>query len=122
MFLRAVFIEEFGYIRVVLKGSEPWFVANDVASVLGYAVPKKAVIDHCKYAEIFRTTNTVGLDINPRGELVVPESDVYRLIMRSKLPSAERFQDWVVEEVLPSINVPPHLTFSSAALILPLFW
>lgn len=95
---------EFGSIRVVLKGSEPWFVANDVASALGYAVPKKAVIDHCKYAEIFKGTDSVPLTDSPRGISIIPESDVYRLIMRSNLPSAERFQDWVVEEVLPSIR------------------
>ena len=71
---------------------------------LGYSNPSRSVQDHCKHAELFRTTNTVGLNINPRGELVVPESDVYRLIMRSNLPNAERFQDWVVEEVLPSIR------------------
>lgn len=35
---------------------------------------------------------------------IIPESDVYRLVMRSNLPNAERFQDWVVEEVLPSIR------------------
>ena len=96
--------EEFGSIRVVLKGSEPWFVANDVASALGYAVPKKAVIDHCKYAEIFKGTDSVPLTDSPRGISIIPESDVYRLIMRSNLPNAERFQDWVVEEVLPSIR------------------
>ena len=88
----------------MLKGSEPWFVANDVASALGYAVPKKAVIDHCKYAEIFKGTDSVPLTDSPRGISIIPESDVYRLIMRSNLPNAERFQDWVVEEVLPSIR------------------
>lgn len=114
--------EEFGSVRVVLRDDVPWFFASDVAKALGYSNPSRSVQDHCKHAELFRTTNTVGLDINPRGELVVPESDVYRLIMRSNLPNAERFQNWVVEEVLPSINVPPHLAVSSAALILTLFW
>lgn len=87
-----------------MQGGEPWFVANDVASALGYAVPKKAVIDHCKYAEIFKGTDSVPLTDSPRGISIIPESDVYRLIMRSNLPNAERFQDWVVEEVLPSIR------------------
>ena len=96
--------EEFGSVRVVLRDDVPWFFASDVAKALGYSNPSRSVQDHCKHAELFRTTNTVGLDINPRGELVVPESDVYRLIMRSNLPNAERFQDWVVEEVLPSIR------------------
>lgn len=96
--------EEFGSVRVILRDREPWFVANDVAAALGYAVPKKAVIDHCKYAEIFKGTDSVPLTDSPRGISVIPESDVYRLIMRSNLPNAERFQDWVTEEVLPSIR------------------
>ena len=96
--------EEFGSIRVVLKGSEPWFVANDVAAALGYAVPKKAVIDHCKYAEIFKGTDSVPLTDSPRGIMVIPESDVYALIFGSKLPSADKFRRWVCEEVLPSIR------------------
>ena len=96
--------EEFGSVRVFMQGNEPWFFASDIAKALGYSNPSRSVQDHCKHAELFRTTNTVGLDINPRGELVIPESDVYRLIMRSNLPNAERFQDWVVEEVLPSIR------------------
>ena len=40
---------------------------------LGYSNPSRSVQDHCKHAELFRTTNTVGLDIKPRGELVVPD-------------------------------------------------
>lgn len=44
-----------------------------------------------------------ALTLDPQTKLI-PESDVYRLVMRSKLPSAERFQDWVVEEVLPTLR------------------
>lgn len=96
--------EEFGQVRVVMRDGEPWFVASDVATALGYTNPSRSVQDHCKYAELFKTTDSVVLDIPARGLLIIPESDVYRLIMRSNLPNAEKFQDWVTDEVLPSIR------------------
>ncbi len=96
--------EEFGQVRVVMRDGEPWFVASDVAKALGYTNPSRSVHDHCKYAELFRTTHEVVLEINPRGELIIPESDVYALIFRSNLPKAEAFRDWVCREVLPSIR------------------
>jgi len=88
-------------IRTIEKDGNPWFVGNDVARCLGYSDPKKAVSRHCKKANNFN-----GDVSSPRvlPVKVIPESDVYRLIMRSQLESAERFQDWVVEEVLPSIR------------------
>ena len=72
--------EEFGSVRVVLRDDVPWFFASDVAKALGYSNPSRSVQDHCKHVELFRTTNTVGLDINPRGELVVPESNVAKAL------------------------------------------
>jgi prophage antirepressor-like protein len=86
-------------LRVIDRDGEPWFVAKDVADVLGYSNPQKAVRDHCKKGERFVTPFSNGVEVT-----FIPESDVYRLVMRSKLPSAEAFQDWVMEEVLPSIR------------------
>lgn len=94
-------------IRVFVDGdNEAWFVGKDVASVLGYRNTSEAVGDHCKYMKILKNSEMLVSDITipPRGLQVVPKSDVYRLIMRSKLPSAERFQDFVVEEILPSVE------------------
>jgi len=89
--------DNFGDLRVVMKDGEPWFVAHDVASALGYAKPRNAISTHCK--------KTVAAPKQGGGFMgIIPESDVYRLVMRSKLPEAEAFQDWVVEEVLPSIR------------------
>lgn len=87
----------------VLTGhdGEPWFVAKDVAVVLGYSNPQKAVRDHCKAAIPVGVNESFTLDPQT---VIIPERDVYRLIMRSKLPSAERFEEWVVGEVLPSIR------------------
>ncbi|HLV16024.1 MAG TPA: BRO family protein [Pseudomonas sp.] len=92
-------------VRVVLIEGEPWFVAKDVASLLGYADTKKAVSAHCKASirigEGGRITPLV--DLHPQ-TVLIPERDVYRLVMRSNLASAERFEEWVVGEVLPSIR------------------
>lgn len=81
---------------------EPWFVAKDVAEVLGYANSRKAVADHCKAPSAVGGNDSLP-PIDPQ-TTVIPERDVYRLIMRSKLPAAEQFEEWVVGEVLPSIR------------------
>ena len=91
---------EFGKIRAIEYNNEPYFVAKDIATALGYKVPKDAVSSHCKGAVIYRLPTNGGIqDVK-----IIPESDIYRLIMRSKLESAEKFQDWICEEVLPSIR------------------
>lgn len=88
-------------VRIVERDGEPWFVAKDVAEVLGYENPRKAVRDHCKVADT--VTIRTGNPGNPN-VLVIPEPDLYRLITRSKLPRAQDFERWVMEEVLPSIR------------------
>ena len=88
-------------VRTLEKEGKPYFVAKDVAEVLGYTNSRKAVSDHCKKAE--RIGGNESLHLDPQ-TTIIPESDVYRLIMRSNLPSAERFETWVTEEVLPSIR------------------
>lgn len=91
---------EFGEIRTVMIESEVWFVASDVAKALGYSNPRKAVNDHCKGVTKRDTPTSSG--VQPIS--YINEGDMYRLIMRSKLPTAEKFEDWVVNEVLPSIR------------------
>ena len=88
-------------VRVVLVDGEPWFSASDVAARLGYTNPQKAVRDHCKSPRPVGVNDsfTLGPSAN-----IIPERDVYRLVMRSKMPQAERFEEWVVGEVLPSIR------------------
>jgi prophage antirepressor-like protein len=89
---------KFGEIRTIVIDGEPWFVGSDVARALAYTNPQKAIRDHCKGVN---ESFTVG---NRTPSKVIPESDLYRLILRSKLPAAEVFQDWVTMEVLPSIR------------------
>jgi prophage antirepressor-like protein len=87
-----------GAIRVITDQlGDPWFVARDVADALGYAKPENAVSRHCKAAT---TTPKQGGGFMT----IIPERDVYRLVMRSKLVGAERFEEWVVGEVLPSVR------------------
>ncbi|MDY0197582.1 MAG: BRO family protein [Tenuifilaceae bacterium] len=91
-------------IRTIVKDGEPWFVANDIAEILGYVDAKQAVRDHCKCAKLLKGVDSTPLTTSPRGITIIQERDVYRLVLRSKLPSAEKFEDWVVSEVLPSIK------------------
>lgn len=97
---------EFGSVRVVTYKNEPWFVASDVAKALGYERPADAVNIHCKkankitqYCDSPDRVKTPPINLN-----IIPESDVYRLVMRSNLPAAIEFQDWICEEVIPSIR------------------
>lgn len=97
---------EFGKVRVVDQNGEPWFAASDIAKALGYANPQEATREHCKKVNKITQPSESLISVNrpPVYINIIPESDVYRLVMRSNLPSAERFQDWVCEEVLPSIR------------------
>lgn len=91
---------EFGKVRTVLHNNEPYFVGKDIAEVLGYARPRDAIRKYCKGgAETTLPTNGGMQSI-----IIIPERDVYRLVMRSKKPEAEKFENWVVSEVLPQIR------------------
>lgn len=96
--------EEFGSVRTVNKDGETWFVGKDVANALGYTDTDQALRKHCKALQLLKAVDSTGLDIPSRGLTIIPERDLYRLVMRSKLPSAEKFEEWVVAEVLPSIR------------------
>lgn len=92
--------KEFGSIRVIEDGDKCLFCGSDVAKSLGYAIPTKAVNTHCKGVSKMETPTKGGI----QKLLFISEGDVYRLIAHSKLPSAERFESWVFDEVLPSIR------------------
>ena len=108
-----------GYeIRGGLIDGEPYFVAMDIAEMLGYEEPHKAVQQHCRNVTNLKEVLTRGkipdkelvekyrkeYGNNWASILLIKESDTYRLIMRSNMPDAVKIQDWVVEEVLPSIR------------------
>lgn len=85
---------------MVSEAGQPLFVANDVAELLGYAKPRNAISAHCKGALIQGVPTAGGV----QQMTLIPESDVYRLIFRSQLAAAEKFESWVMEEVLPTIR------------------
>lgn len=91
---------EFGEIRTAEIEGKPYFMATDIAKALGYTNPNKAINDHC------RAITKCATPISGKMQEVnfIPEGDVYRLIARSKLPQAEKFEKWVFDEVLPSIR------------------
>ena len=92
---------QFGQIRVATnENGEPMFAATDIARTLGYSNPQKAIRDHCKGVNESFTPTESGI----QSMKFIPEADVFRLIMKSRLPQAEQFQDWVCGDVLPSIR------------------
>lgn len=92
--------EQFGSVRIIEEDGRVLFCGVDVAKALGYTNPRKAVRDHTK-GGTFRSTPTAG---GMQDMSFIPEGDVYRLITHSKLPSAERFEHWVFNEVLPTLR------------------
>lgn len=94
--------EVFGEVRVAGTNEEPLFCAKDVATALGYSDTADAIQRHCKSGKKVFCPHKNGM--GGTNMVYIPEKDVYRLIMRSNLPNAEQFQDWVCDEVLPSIR------------------
>lgn len=92
---------EFGEIRTVEINNEPWFVGKDVAVILGYSNPQKAIRDHID--EDDRTVND-SFTVNGTAIALINESGLYSLVLSSKLPTAKKFKRWVTSEVLPSIR------------------
>ncbi|GHU88137.1 hypothetical protein FACS1894202_03720 [Clostridia bacterium] len=91
---------EFGELEVLSIDGKEYFPATACAKMLGYTNPKKAVRDHC-------TRGNVSFPVPGKGgqeRKYIPEGDLYRLIIRSKLTNAERFERWVMDEVLPTIR------------------
>ena len=91
---------EFGMLQILIADGKPHFLASATAKMLGYANPSKAIKDHCKGVTKRYTLTNGGEQL----QNFIPEGDLYRLIIRSKLPSAERFERWVFDEVLPQIR------------------
>lgn len=89
-------------VRTVTINEEPWFVGKDVCAALGYANESKAMNDHCRgVTKRYPILDSLGRTQEVR---IINEPDMMRLICGSKLESAQRFEAWVFEEVLPSIR------------------
>ncbi|HFC1985058.1 TPA: Bro-N domain-containing protein [Neisseria gonorrhoeae] len=81
---------------------ELWFLANDVCEILGYTNPRRTVDLHCKSRGVTKryTPTTSG----EQEMTYINEPNLYRLIIKSRKPAAEAFEEWVMETVLPAIR------------------
>lgn len=110
--LRVFSNEEFGDINVILINNKEYFEAISVAKSLGYSNPRDAIRRHCEIeGVVFHDVGVVTGTRYDGSELFqkvskkfIDEGNVYRLIIKSKLPGARRFEKWVMEEVLPTIR------------------
>ncbi len=92
--------EEFGKVRTLIINEKPYFCASDIAKSLGYSNANDAISRHCR--AIVKHDTPISGKIQAIN--FIPEGDVYRLIMKSKLPTAEKFESWVMDEILPTIR------------------
>jgi prophage antirepressor-like protein len=90
-------------VRIVTdENGEPWFVAKDVCNVLGYANSRKTITDHCRTRGVTtRDTLTAG-GVQPL--TFINEGNLYRLVIKSQKPEAEKFESWVCDDVLPALR------------------
>ena len=100
-------------ISCIVVSGEPWFNGAEVASALGYKKPRGAVYDHVPLknknklsflVNCSKVLKTGTLDVSDLNASWISEAGLYRLVLKSKAKHAEIFQDWVCEEVLPSIR------------------
>lgn len=95
---------EFGQVRTIEQNGEIYFVGKDVAEILGYSNPRKALFDHVDEEDKMdgvTIRDSIGREQKP---ILINESGLYSLILRSQLPNAQKFKRWVTSEVLPSIR------------------
>lgn len=95
--------QEFGKVRTVTINEKPYLVAIDVTKALGYSNSQDAVKTHCRWVVKCEVPHPQSrskvIEVN-----CIPEGDLYRLITHSELPSAQKFESWVFDEVLPDIR------------------
>ena len=95
--------EKFGEIEILVENGKEYFPATEVAKILGYSNPQKAIRDHCREdgCTIRSVIDRLG---RTQEKKYINEGNLYRLITKSNLPQAEVFESWVFDEVLPSIR------------------
>ncbi|MCT7669009.1 MAG: BRO family protein, partial [Lactobacillus iners] len=95
-----IFNFENNEVRALNIDDKPYFVGKDVADVLGYSNPQKAIRDHVDEED--KTVNE-SFTVNGTKAVLINESGLYSLILSSKMPNAKKFKRWVTSEVLPAI-------------------
>ncbi|WP_144533504.1 BRO family protein [Bacillus pumilus] len=104
--LQQIFNYQDQEVRTVIQDGQPWFVAKDVAEILGYANTKDAISSHVDEEDktIIQRSEMTTFEIPNRGLTVINESGLYSLILSSKMPDAKKFKRWVTSEILPTIR------------------
>lgn len=100
--MNEIFVFHGQEVRTVTINNEPWFVGKDVADILGYQNPQKAIRDHVDFED--KLTEQIVQSGQNREMIIINESGLYSLILSSKLPQAKEFKRWVTREVLPQIR------------------
>lgn len=95
--------EKFGEIGVIFEDGNPLFPATECAKILGYKNPIDAISRHCRYIVKHEVPHPQSANKTIE-KVFLPEGDLYRLIMRSKLPEAQEFESWVCDRILPSLR------------------
>lgn len=90
-------------VRVILnENNEPEFCASDVTTILGYNNGRDAIAKHCSPKGVAKhDTLTKG---GTQSLTYITEGNLYRLVAKSNKPEAEKFEEWVFDEVLPTIR------------------
>lgn len=109
--------EAFGQVRSIWLDEQPYFIGRDVAEILGYTNPNKAIQDHVdeedkflrsergnEMLKLFSSLKDLQDQLGRQDNWLINESGLYSLIMSSKLPSAKAFKRWITSEVLPAIR------------------
>ena len=94
--------DAFGSVRTIDREGDVWFVGKDVAEILGYTNPSKALADHVDEED--KLNNESLSSLGQRGGWIINESGLYSLVLSSKLPTARQFKRWITKEVIPSIR------------------
>lgn len=97
-----IFNFEQNEVRTVLVNDEPYFVGKDVAEILGYERADNAVRNHVDEED--KLPHRISASGQNRNMIIINESGLYSLILKSKLPNARKFKRWVTSEVLPTIR------------------
>ena len=98
--IQTFYNNEFGELEVIQSDDKFWFPATKCAKILGYTNPQRAIRDHCKGVTEMVTPSQGGMQKTK----IISEGDLYRLIIRSKMESAQKFESWVFDEVIISIR------------------
>lgn len=110
--LSTILHPDFGTIRTEIVNAKPFFCATDVCKALGYTNDSKAINDHCRGAGVTKRYLGVLTGKKADGSMAkqqvamtfIDEGNLYRLILKSRLPAAAKFEAWVCDEVLPAIR------------------